>query len=238
MIIDNMIGRIICKCLAVAVILLFIGLAIQPSVAIEPETEIDIEPKDYLFQTIIDITYNLDIRNLLAKNIHNLFISNYNSRNLFLPLLFEKPRLLFSMLFTKPSMTYDYLNNCYNQGIKITNFLGEDKALEIIDSIKFNNIKIFNNLNIVIKNDKELFSRIASIQEMNKELKSNSPFKGDPLICYITLIFLFPILLLVELTEMNNIIGWIFALITSPFMIFLDIIGLVLYALGENLGCW
>jgi hypothetical protein len=73
---------------------------------------------------------------------------------------------------------------------------------------------------------------------MNKELKSNLPFKGNPLICYITLIFLIPISILVELTEMNTIIGWIFALITCPFMIFLEIIGLVLFSLGENLGCW
>ena len=37
--------NIFSKGLAVAVIVLFIGLAIQPSVAVQPETEIDIEPE-------------------------------------------------------------------------------------------------------------------------------------------------------------------------------------------------
>ena len=57
--------------MAVAVIILFLGLAIQPSVAVQPETDIDIEPKDYLFQTIIDIANNPDV-----KDIH-YFLESY-----------------------------------------------------------------------------------------------------------------------------------------------------------------
>jgi hypothetical protein len=225
------------KILVIGINILLIIIAVQPSIAVvQPGEKRDIESKGYLFQTIIDIADNPEVKNLLGQNRNNLFKIDID-RSIFKNIFLRNPRFFHSLIFTKPSMNQGYLDKCYYKGIGIINILGEDKALEIIDSIKFNNIKIFNNLNIIIKNDKELFSRIASIQEMNKELKSNSPFKGDPLICYITLIFLFPILLLVELTEMNNIIGWIFALITSPFMIFLDIIGLVLYALGENLGC-
>ncbi len=43
MVILNGADRILSKGLAVGVILLFIGLAIQPSVAVQPEQEIDIE---------------------------------------------------------------------------------------------------------------------------------------------------------------------------------------------------
>ena len=43
--------RTICKTLAVAVILIFIGMGIQPSVAVQPETEIEQEPSGLLWGT-------------------------------------------------------------------------------------------------------------------------------------------------------------------------------------------
>jgi len=43
--------RIICKTLAVAVIILFLGLVIQPSVAVQPEVEIESEPSGLLWGT-------------------------------------------------------------------------------------------------------------------------------------------------------------------------------------------
>ena len=101
--------------MVVAVILLFIGLAIQPSVAtIKPEFVIDVEPKDYLFQTIIDIANNPDVKNLLEQYNHKLFTADYDFKSIFSKLMLKKPSLLFNILFTKPSNTYKYLNIAIN----------------------------------------------------------------------------------------------------------------------------
>ena len=64
--------RIIIKTLTVAVIILFLGVGIQPSLAVQPETEIDIEPKEYLFQTITDIANNPEVKNLLEQCKYDL----------------------------------------------------------------------------------------------------------------------------------------------------------------------
>ena len=57
--------------IVVGITILFLGVTVQPAIAtIKPEIEIDIEPKDNLFQTIIDIA-NIpdvkDIRSLLKR---------------------------------------------------------------------------------------------------------------------------------------------------------------------------
>ena len=177
--------RTICKGLAVAVILLFLGLAIQPSVAVETETEIDIEPKDYLFQTIIDISNNPDVKNLLEQYKYDLIevdIDRSDYRKLFL----RNPRLIFNILFTKPSMSVEYLNKYYNNGVEITNILGEDKALEIIENVKVTDTKLFDELNNIISKNEELTGRLETIKEMNKEINLYTQFwENYPIICSI-----------------------------------------------------
>jgi hypothetical protein len=55
----------------VGITILFLGVGIQPAIAtVTPTKVVDFEPKDYLFQTIIDITNNPDV-----KDIHSLLES-------------------------------------------------------------------------------------------------------------------------------------------------------------------
>ena len=171
--------------LVVGITILFLGLAIQPSVAtVQPEKETDVEPKDYLFQIIINIANNPDVKNLLEQYNHNLFTSDYDYRNAFLQLLFKKPRLLFNVLFTKPSITYNYLDKSYNRGIEITNIIGEDNVLDMIASIEVTNPELFNEFNNIIMNDEELSGRLATLKEINKEYVSDLSW-GFPIICNI-----------------------------------------------------
>jgi len=135
-------------------------------------------------------------------------------------------------------MSIEYLDKCYNNGIEITNIIGEDEALDIRESIEVSDTEVFDEFNNIISKDEELTGRIAPLKDLNKDLKSDSPFQSYPIVCYIVVIILFPILLLVELTEMDNIIGWLLALITCPFMMFLEIVGLVFFAFGEDISCW
>ncbi len=185
------------KTLVVGIILLFIGVAVQPSVAtIQPEEKINAEPKDYLFQTIIDIVNNADVKDLLEPYNHKLFTSDYDYKGVFSKLMLRNPRILFSMLFTKPSITYDYLDKCYNGGIEITNILGEDKTLEMLESIEVTNQEVLDELNNIIINDEEISDRIAILEEMNKEIKPKSPLENNSLICGILTLIVIPTLVI------------------------------------------
>ena len=87
--------------------------------------------------------------------------------------------------------TYDYLDKSYNKGIEITNIIGDDNVLEMIESIGVTDTEIFDKLNDIIMNDEELSDRLATLKEMNKEYVSDLSW-DFPIICGIlTLIFIY-----------------------------------------------
>jgi len=179
------------KILVISVIILFAGVAVQPGIAsFYSKGETDVEPKDYLFNTIIDIANNPDIKNIFKHNNYQIFSSDYEYKRLFSQISFKRPGLLFGTLFTKPSTTYDYLDKCYNKGIEITNIVGEDKALEMIESIKVIDTRVFDELNESILNNGELSDRLVLLQEMNKEYVSSGLSLDFPIICSILVILL------------------------------------------------
>jgi len=189
------------KTLALGVVVLFISIGFQPMIAqnttsVEKETNynnVDFEQaKEYLFQTIIDIANNSDVKELFEQYNHKIFTSDYDYKSVYSQLLLQTPRLLLSILFTKPSITYDYLDKSYNRGIKCVNILGEKQSLEMIDSIKISNPDLLNELNNIIKNDEELSDRISTLEIMNNNLKSNLGFWDYPIICSIVRICYLP----------------------------------------------
>jgi len=187
--------RILSKGLAVAVILLFIGLAIQPSVAVQPEEQIDVEPKDYLFQTIINIANNPDVKSLLQQYNYELFKVDID-KSVYRKIFFRNPRLFRSIIFTKPSLTYEFLDKTYNNGIEITNIIGEDKALELIESIGVSDTEVFDEFNNIISKDEELSNRLATLKETNKEQNSDWYY---PIICSILTFLAMPFEILYDL---------------------------------------
>ena len=184
------------KTVVVGVILLFLGIGIQPAIAIVELKEeiIDVKPKDFLFQTIIDLINNPDINNLLEQSANDLFKVDID-RSVYRKILIRNPRLMFNMFFNKPSMSIEYLNKCYNQGIEITNIIGEDKVLEIIEIVEITDTKLFDELDNIISKDYELSSRLENLKKMNKEINSNKLFWDNyPIICSILLPVLFTFL--------------------------------------------
>jgi hypothetical protein len=230
--------------LAFIITILLFGVSIQSSIATDqPEKEIDIkaEPKEYLFQTIIDMSNNLDIKGVLEKYNHNLFFSDYDYKDLFSKLLFRNPRLLFNILFSKPSITYEYLSKCYNKGIEITSILGEDIALEIINSIEVIDIELLDELDIIFLKNDELSSKIDTLKEMNKELNPDFPFDKHPIICSILgLMFIYEVAkfgtfysLFLHFENTNLIISYILKLIATKSILFVAIS----YVLLEKFQC-
>jgi len=156
---------------------------------VQPEKEIiDVEPKDYLFQTIIDIANNPDVKELLEQYDNNLFkvdIDRSVSRKIF----FKNPRMFRSLIFTKPSLTYEYLDKTYNNGIKITSIIGEDKALELIESIEISDTVVFDEFDNIIFKDEELSNRLTTLKKINEEQNSDWNY---PIICSIIYFLLIP----------------------------------------------
>jgi hypothetical protein len=162
-----MIGRMYKKGLVVGIIVLFIGVGFQSSIAVDiPEKE-EIEPKDYLFETIIEIANNPDVKDLLKEYEHCINF-DYNSKYIFRQLLFRNPELLFTIIFSKPEITTQYLDKTYNQGIELVEIFGEEKAHEILDSVEITNPNLFDDLNNIIMKDEELSNRISTLEELNE----------------------------------------------------------------------
>ena len=82
-------------------------------------------------------------------------------------------------------MSYDYLNFAYHQGIEVVKILGEEKSIEIVNSIKKTNPEIINDLTKILSNNEDLSLRISKLEIMNNEVKPDEPFEYDPIICAI-----------------------------------------------------
>jgi len=200
--------NIVKKGLIIAVICMFIIISFQPIIAentISVEKESDYnnadleETKEYLFQTLIDIANNPNIKTFLNENKHNLITNDYDCKNAIQKIWLEKPKLLRSILFIKPEMTYEYLKTNYNNGMELNNILLEEESLKIIKSVKINNPVFFYDLKNIIMDDKELHYRITILEKMNNKLKSNQHFSEFPIICEILFIILIPLVIVGKL---------------------------------------
>ena len=225
---------LITNALVIGIIILLFGLAVQPGTATLQPENITTEPKDYLFQTIIDIANNKDVKNLLEQEKNNGFFLDfdYNLRSVFRKLFIKDPNLLRQSIFTKPTLTHEYFNFAYNQGLDLINIIGEDRALEIIESITVTNPNFSNKLSDIIKNNQEINEKMVEIKAMNQQLNPTLPFEGYPIICVILLVLLFTVSIplasffgLILLLSSHPFLG---PIIFGLFMVFSTIVGIFL----------
>ena len=155
------------KIIILGIICLFVSMGFQPAFAVDiPEKE-DIEPKDYLFETFIEIANNPDVQDLLEEYEHNIINFDYSGKCIFRQLLFKNPELLFSMIFTKPEITMQYLDKMYYQGIELVNIFTENKAFEMLDSVEITNLELLDELNNIIVNNEDLSNKITILSELD-----------------------------------------------------------------------
>jgi hypothetical protein len=250
------------KGLVMAIVFLFIGVGVYPAIAVTPkkttnitqekvfEQLVETDPKEYLFQTIIDIANNPDVNELLNqiedqwKNGNCYMSWDFNSKSVFQKLLFNKPNLLYSILFTESSLTHQYLKSSYNRGCKVTNILGEENVIEIVESAEITNPEIYDELNNIIMNDEELYDKITMLAEMNEELDSNLPFKNYSRICKILLILFYVYLIRCGIVSFFSrffeglpIISVIFDLLWFKNWVFAGVCMLIFQVIYDILGC-
>ena len=126
----------------------------------------EIDQKELLLEAIVEIANNPEVKELLEQVDYELFDSDYNYRSALFKLLIFKPRVLLFMFFTRPKMNTNYLNKAYNNGVEIANVLGEEEALEMIESIEITNPQIFNDMTEIISNNPELNNRIEQLMAL------------------------------------------------------------------------
>ena len=188
-----------------AVIVLFIGVSFQPiiaeeTIAVEKTSDYENvgfeEAKEYLFQTLVDISINTEVKGFLYEHKKDLLINDYDCKNAIQKILFQKPKLLNSMLLTRPKMTYEYLETNFNRGLEIFNIIGGEESLKIVESVDITDSELFNELKDIILNDEELSSKVSVLEEMNNNLKSNLDSWKYPIICYILCMTFLPYFLI------------------------------------------
>jgi len=192
------------KTLALAVVVLFISVSFQPIIAentISVDKESDYnnvdfeEAKEYLFQTIIDISNYPEVKEFLNEHKHDLITRNDNNldyKNAIQKISSQNPKLLKSILFIKPKMSFEYLEKNYNKGLEIVDILGEEESLRIEKSFNITNPELFIELKNIIADDKELSNKISVLEKMNNNIKSNLDFFDHPIICTILFISFIP----------------------------------------------
>ena len=234
------------KILVAGIIALFIGIGIQPAIANEPIIwpkiikEEDIDNKEYLFQTIINIANNPDVKDLFNKNKAGFVNFDYNSITMYLRLLLKNPRTFLSILFTKPSITTNYLDSTLSKGCKIANTISEDKLYDITKSISINNPEFFEELNSIIIKNEDLSNRVRTLKEMKEELIPMVSSNGALVICLILGLILVPSFItafiyygLAQLAKDNPTAAGIFIFVYAVFAG----IALGCYYLMVGLGC-
>ena len=203
-----------------------------------------------MFLSIIDIANNPDVNELLNqiefewKN-DNCFISwDFDSKNIFQKLLFKKPTTLISMLFTEPSITYEYFESFYDRGCEVIKVLGEENAIDIVESVEIKNPEVLDELYNIIMNDEDLYERITILNEMNEDLDYNSPLNNYSSICKILLILFFVYLIrcgivsyISESYEDRIILSVILDLLWFKHWIFAGVCMVIFQVIDDILGC-
>jgi hypothetical protein len=247
----------IIKTLAIIIIILFISVSFKPIIAEETisakktseHRNVDFkEAKEYLLQTLVEISNNLEVKTFLNEHKRDLIRknnNNYDFRNSIQKIYNQNPKLLKSILFTKPEMTVEYLEKIYKKGLELYDILGNEESFDIAESISITNPELFNEIKNIIINNKELSDRISNLKQINNDLKSNFDFWEFPIICGILHIIAFPAILIANVFAFSmlllfltgNPIFLITLLISFLFLPLVSVIELIIVIPYYLFGC-
>ena len=229
------------KPIVIGVTLLMIGLIFQPAVATHEIKKQEVEPKEYVYESIIDIAKNIDVKNYFNNIEPNDINLNINIRWAFFKILLKNPRIITSMLLTKPTLSNNYLASVYDQGIEIVKIIGEEKSLNIVNSLRNKNPEIINDLSIIFNNDEEISQRISILGIMNNDVKPDEPFSDNPVICTIfcgmTVMFVINAILILKMANDMGESSPLYQLLVTMVTVMIDI-ALINAAIAAEYSCW
>jgi hypothetical protein len=198
----------------VAVVILILGSlsnvvgfqTVQSSNQKAMNTEVD--QKELLFQTILDIANNKEIQKIILK-------SQMNGKGLFNP----DVRL---SVYKNPVLTKNQLKHMYLIGLMLSKIISKSKIHSMVEQYQVNNQGIQNEINGVIEKDVTLNGEITQLSNSKCDCENeNTTVWRFPVIC----------LLLLPLTEFVFLIWWF-----SHYTIF-NTLMFSLLAIGAKLNC-
>jgi hypothetical protein len=184
--------RMLCKGLVFAVILLFIGVAIQPGISTNTHDEkTDIDAKDYLFQTILDMVNNQEIQDIIQKSeIRGSLINSLHMPGVIFLLM--KLRTNFRLSSLSSFLTKSFLEYAYRMGVKLSRTIDVSKMHSIIQRYQMSNQKVQKEINTVIENNANLKAEITQLSSLNCDCEANGPINWSfPVICTFLFILFF-----------------------------------------------
>ncbi len=198
-------------------------------------------PKEHLFETIIEIANNSDIKKLSVQYTKNLFTIYFDKKVELKQLFFKNFRILFQLLFAKPSLTCDYLESIYDKGTKLASLFSQDDVAEMMESLSITNPEVLDKSIYIIKNNESLSKKISTFKELNKYIKPNQRPWNFTIICTILAIITLPLVI----GMMAYMVAFIFPSLASfyAYILFILLFPIMIILLpfaiiAELLGCW
>ena len=138
----------------------------------------EIDQKELLFQTIVDITTNKEIQKaILGSEIPGKRFFN--------------PGMRFSV-FTPPVLTKRFLNFAYHFGLILSKTIGKSKMQSVIKQRQVNNHGVQKEINAVIEKDAMLKEEMTQLSSLSCDCENETTTPWDfPIICGILMLFLF-----------------------------------------------
>jgi len=155
------------KTLALGIVVLFIGFAIQPGKSTNTiqDEKTGVDAKDYLFQTILDIVNDREVQSVVSKYHSGMFHRDMQTRVL----------------------TMKQLNSMYLVGSIFSKRVDKLKVQSLFQNYKLNNQELLNEIGSIIENNVTLNMKMEQLEMLNCGCVANEPINGifPPVICAI-----------------------------------------------------
>jgi hypothetical protein len=186
----------------------------------------EVNQREFLFQTIVDIANNKEIQQIILK-------SKINREGLLYP--DEK----FPTSNT-PILTKNQIKQMYFIGLVLTKFISKSKMHSILDQYQFSNQEMQKALSAVIKKDATLDREVTQLSNSecdcdNEQTSSLGPLWHFPVLCTIilTIAIAYHYLILYPICPILDLLG--FDLLNAA-LAFIEMI--LIYFLPAIIGCW
>jgi len=188
----------------------------------------EIDQKELLFQTIIDIVNNKEIQNIIQKyEIKSSLINSLHKPGLILSLM--KSRTPFKISSLSSFLTKNFLEYTYRMGVKLSMTIDVSKMHSIIQRYQMSNQEVQKEISTVIENNANLKAEITQLSSLNCDCEKNNAMNWSfPVICNI-LAFIFVIVW--EL-------WFIVALGLHKIPVILDALLAIIVNIAIKLNCW
>jgi len=181
----------------------------------------EINQKELLFQTILDIANNKEIQKIIQnseiKKGFEISIQVPGAKSLLMI-----PRIQYSMLLRPPPvLTNSFLEHAYNIGVRLSKTFDSSRIHSILEQYQGSNQRMQKEIFAIIEKNDELNKKIEQLSSVQCNCENNNTTRwGFPVLCT----------LLLPLVWLSAVLYFI----NHNFILFLSI----MFLIGETLNCY